>query len=98
MAFKRGMDLCVALLADSLAQNFFSAKVAEQIEHGTADSGSGGGESHVEQHVARLVIDVTGNYGVHGQAHESGINARDGEYSPRSERGEKAPKPRRIVR
>jgi len=86
MFFERCVDSAKPLDGQSLPEQHFPARVADQVQDDAADSRSRRCQDHVEEELGRLLVDVPGHDRIHGKPEERCVHSRNHEYAPRAQR------------
>src|ERR1700682_2110948 len=98
MLLERPVDFQESRFRYPLTQNFFTAKIANQVKRDTAQGRSQGGQDDVKNKTPAVLIDVSHHDSVYRHAKQRGVHPGNGEYPPHPERLKQRPDPRRVAR
>src|SRR5579863_9195812 len=91
MMVECGMEFFETLRRHSLAEEFLAAGVADDINDDAAERRSGGGHEHIQKKAGAVLVDVTGDYRIHGQPDETAVESGHGQHTPCPQRLEQRP-------
>ena len=82
----------------SLQQQNLASPVADPVKQDAACRRASCGQQRIKKRIGAILINVSRNHRVKGHAEECGIDSRDGEYCPRTQRLEQSPNESDIAR
>ena len=91
MLIEGAVEFVKPLRRDALAQHSFAPGVSDQVQHDTAERRTGRSHQNIQKEARAVLIHVTGDHNIHGQADGGGVQAGDDEYAPSAERRQQYP-------